>query len=286
MLFPVIVFVDSSYSLLSSFCLKPNIIFYPNTLAPMVRAFVSRLSSTKVTPVNMSSWQFKILVYLFSILPFRSYISACRYRPQSSPFVRYLPDGQLTQILIDKNILPPRRFLSIQTTSDSLDALSFDLHVNDRLNIIIGSNWVEFGSMTLQSYIKYISSLSKLFPGYSYKSHPSEDPSHAANYFPIINTELPLELFILEHGFPCHTVTSGSSATFFLSRLISSYSLNRHTHFFCISNVSDYCDAYKGNITGIYHKNGYQTDITTDCLLASSVSDLQANRVSYSLVAV
>jgi hypothetical protein len=277
----VVAFVDSFYSLLSAASLSPRILVYPSKLDIHVKSSLSQILS--VRPILFS---LPDILFLFALLPFRTYISACRFRHLSSPFVRFLPDGQLTQILIEKSILPHSRFLASTTTLNLLASLRSTFHVNPGLKIIIGSNWVESGCMTHSSYVQYLRSLSNLFPNYQYKPHPSEDSSYVAKYFSLIETDLPLELYVIENGIPFHTVTSGSTAPAFLARLISSFNLVNQTHFHCITNIRDYCDGSRGIVTGSYSRNGVTSIVTTDCLLKATIADLHTNGVGYTLVRI
>jgi hypothetical protein len=280
---PRLAFVDSFYSLLSAAHVNPHFIFYPLSLHLCVQNVSAKHFRNTAYLICTSNWLFKVFSLIFSYLPLTSFISACRFRYNSSPSVTYLSDGQLTQILISRKLLPADRFVQISDVSNTLSSSSTKLSVNSSLEIIIGSNWVEFGCMTLASYKLYLQQLSAKYPGYQYKPHPDEDHYYPSQYFTILDSLTPLELYVLETGIPARVVTTGSSASFFLSSSISSMGLVNCTHFYCISNIKDYCDGPRGNITGSFIRNGNCHQVNTSDLFKCTIADLDRNGIHYTL---
>ena len=187
-----IAFVDSTFSLLSASAVKSRIVIYSSRLKLDIGSISRLFFGSQICFIRLNQLIYRLLTLLISHLPVPVYISACRYRPTSSSLVSFLPDGQLTHILLKKKLLPRSRFVPVSYVIKEISKHPHDLTVNTAFKLIIGSNWVEFGCMSAKSYELYLSRLHSFFPDFYYKPHPFEDPSIASRYFRIIETSSPL----------------------------------------------------------------------------------------------
>lgn len=119
-----------------------------------------------------------------------------------------LSDGLLTEYLVAKADLPVRRFHSIES------AISAGANVIAG-TAIIGSNWLEFGSMSEQNYIRHLEFLKRRYPDALYYCHPREASSGPEKVFGarmVMRPREPVERLLQREGIPSCIVGVCSSS--------------------------------------------------------------------------
>lgn len=130
---------------------------------------------------------------------------------QQDPFARayrfniwkqMISDGLLTEYLVRKLGIHARTFYSI--TSVSLSAVD-----SSGRCALVGSNWLEHGSMTEPNYRQHLAFLKSQYPDATYFCHPRERSSWPEKIFGSTQVErpkLPLEAHFRKNGLPAHLV--------------------------------------------------------------------------------
>lgn len=109
-----------------------------------------------------------------------------------------ISDGLLTEMLIEKGVAKPRAFYSVHGTADS------SVHTS-KTPLIIGSNWLEHGSMTEQQYVEHLRFIHERYPRAIYVRHPreiSQVPESVFGAERIVKPDLPIDLYCLNEGIP------------------------------------------------------------------------------------
>ncbi len=124
------------------------------------------------------------------------------------PWKQVLSDGLLTEFIVKRLGAPVKRFYSIASVHDSGAATVPGC-------AIIGSNWLEFGSMTLQGYRAHLQFLQRRFPGAVYYCHPKERsdlPEQVFGAARVRRPDRPVEALLRAQGIPQRLVGVCSSS--------------------------------------------------------------------------
>lgn len=108
-----------------------------------------------------------------------------------------ISDGILTEWLSKEGYIKPKQFLSISTIRPTLP-------VSKGQHIILGNNFYEFGSFSLNKYQKYLEYLSLNFPNAYYFPHPKEASDLPKEIFKskYIESNLNIESYCTINGIP------------------------------------------------------------------------------------
>ncbi len=108
-----------------------------------------------------------------------------------------ISDGILTEWLIKKGHIKPTEFISVTN-------LVSHLNVNANDQLIIGSNWYEFGTFSLKRYEEYLRALNQAYPEALYFPHPKEGREIPKKIFGIklIEFDRGIETYCVQNGLP------------------------------------------------------------------------------------
>lgn len=119
-----------------------------------------------------------------------------------------LSDGLLTDCIVEKLNIKMGRFFTVCTdTTNDAPALN--------MTAIIGSNWLEFGSMTEETYSNHLRQMADHYPNAVYFCHPRERnglPESIFGKFRVVHSNMPVELYFALNGFPKKLVSVCSSS--------------------------------------------------------------------------
>lgn len=119
-----------------------------------------------------------------------------------------LSDGLLTDCLVEDLNIKARRFYSVRTdTADDSPAVN--------MTAIIGSNWLEFGSMTKKAYSDHLRWMASHYSNAVYFCHPKERNGLPESIFGksrVVHPNMPVELYFAQNGFPEKLVSVCSSS--------------------------------------------------------------------------
>lgn len=119
-----------------------------------------------------------------------------------------LSDGLLTEFIVKRLKAPVKRFYSLASVhSDSATVVPGCA--------IIGSNWLEFGSMTPPAYRAHLDFLRRRYPDALYYCHPKERndiPEQVFGAAQVRRPDRPVEALLRAEGIPRHLVGVCSSS--------------------------------------------------------------------------
>lgn len=176
-----------------------------------------------------------------------------------------ISDGLLTEWLYKKNYIKPKQFFSIEQIRSRISA-------KKNKSLILGSNWVEFGSMRIENYEKLLKTLSKKYPDALYFPHPKENIKLSYKIFDerIILSQKSVEAYCIENGVPDHIIGLGSTALVTLGRItldeITVEVLKIDPQYFD-GEKGDCIDTYLKNKRGITIKIDDLAEITREMLV-------------------
>ena len=152
-----------------------------------------------------------------------------------------LSDGLLSEYLFQQGFFEKNVFESIQRFSKLKTAKKNKLPC-----ILLGNNYVEFGSMTEASFVLYISNIIKKFKNVYYLPHPREKKDKLKQIFgnKIITIKNNSEQFFITKGLPEVLLGDMCSTSLCTAALLNS----GQSKIFGITNSSQYCDGPKNNI--------------------------------------
>lgn len=113
-------------------------------------------------------------------------------------FKLLISDGLLTEMLVDKQLVQPSVFYSMPDDGNE------DVPTSET-PLIIGSNWVEHGSMTPAQYVEHLQFMRDRYPRAVYIRHPRElgsTPEHVFGSRHTLRPELPIDLHCFKKGVP------------------------------------------------------------------------------------
>jgi hypothetical protein len=119
-----------------------------------------------------------------------------------------LSDGLLTEFIVKRLRVPVKRFYSIASVHSNGAAVVPG-------SAIIGSNWLEFGSMTLQGYRAHLEFLQHRYPDALYYCHPKERsdlPEQVFGAAQVRRPDRPVEALLRAQGIPQRLVGVCSSS--------------------------------------------------------------------------
>jgi hypothetical protein len=119
-----------------------------------------------------------------------------------------LSDGLLTEYIVKRLGAPVRRFYSLASIRSGAG------HIVPG-HAIVGSNWLEFGSMSLEAYRAHLEFLNRQYPEAPYYCHPKERRGVAEDVFGpgrVKRPDRPVEAWLRAHGIPACIVGVCSSS--------------------------------------------------------------------------
>lgn len=125
-----------------------------------------------------------------------------------SGWKRVLSDGLLTEFIVRELKLPVRRFYSVASVQSAGARVVPGC-------AIVGSNWLEFGSMSAQSYRRHLQQLRQRYPDATYFCHPRESsgmPEEVFGKAGVRRPDRPLEAVLRAEGIPQRLVGVCSSS--------------------------------------------------------------------------
>lgn len=156
-------------------------------------------------PPQALRWlKFILGVMQFPIIQQDPYALAFRF----NIWKRLLSDGMLTEFLTERYAAKSNEFYSVM----SVDPVQCRV-VDDCA--IIGSNWLEYGSMSPQSYRRHLELLNREYPTAKHYCHPREQnriPEEVFGSSRTIRLTEPVECHMWRDGIPSRLVTVCSSA--------------------------------------------------------------------------
>ena len=128
-----------------------------------------------------------------------------------------ISDGLLTEWLHQKGYIQPDDFTSVANLKPSFN-------VKSDIQLIIGSNWYEFGTLSLKKYEALLCAWNRTYPNAYYFPHPKEKRSLARRVFEgrLIETNETIEQYCKKNGVPSHVIGIGSTALASLGILATS----------------------------------------------------------------
>jgi hypothetical protein len=129
-----------------------------------------------------------------------------------------ISDGILTEWLYKKGYIKPENFIS-------LTSIEPGLMVKGNTQLILGNNWYEFGTFSLQRYEVYLKILNKSYPDAYYYPHPKEGREMPRKYFgpKLIESTDNIESYCSKNGVPPYLIGFlGSTAMATLGKLAKS----------------------------------------------------------------
>ncbi len=128
-----------------------------------------------------------------------------------------ISDGLLTEWLYQYGYIQSKVFISVAH-------LQPIFNVKPDVQLIVGSNWYEFGTLSLKKYEALLRAWSKSYPNAYYFPHPKEDRLIARKVFEgrLIDTSESIEPYCKKNGIPGHVIGVGSTALASLGKLATS----------------------------------------------------------------
>jgi hypothetical protein len=159
--------------------------------------------------IILDNGKLKILKRVFSIIQ----MPVIQQDPLSKNFKfnlwkMVLSDGLLTDCLVKNLKTKPRQFYTVRPDI-------IDITPATRSDAIIGSNWLEFGSMTQSSYVDHLHWLALHYPQAVYFCHPKEKndwPERVFGESRIVRSSVPIELYFGQTGYPERIISVCSSS--------------------------------------------------------------------------
>jgi hypothetical protein len=213
----MIIFVENAHALV---ILKLNDQLRKNTGIFIVYEKLIFIGAKEILPearsIFVSALKIRILKNIISLLQFNMVQPdplSFAYKINRSKLI--ISDGLLTEILVNKCIFKTRFLYTIKKNQIvKVETL--------KENIIIGSNWLEFGSMSLKNYMSHLKFLRNRYPEAIYFKHPRETGSEPEFVFGkqhIEQPKLPIELHCLKNGIPQKIIGVCSTSLLSIPRL-------------------------------------------------------------------
>jgi hypothetical protein len=196
----MIIFVENSYALV---ILKLNHQLRENATLFIVFDRLVFVGAKEIIPKNrsvfVSAFAIRCLKVIIGLLQFQMVqpdLLGFAYKINKTKSI--ISDGLLTEIIIDKCAIKPKYFYTLETQK------KVKIETVEK-TIIIGSNWVEFGSMSSENYMLHLQFLRNRYPEAIYFRHPREtgsEPEFVFGKLQVDQPTLPIELHCLKNGIP------------------------------------------------------------------------------------
>lgn len=149
-----------------------------------------------------------------------------------------ISDGLLTEWLHQQSHIRPDKFISVAN-------LESKFPVDSDKQLIIGSNWYEFGTMSLRKYEALLRAWNEKYPLAYYFPHPKERRDIAKKIFGnrLIESNQSIEPYCIKNSIPGHIIGLGSTAMATLGKLASS-----EVKIEIVSIDPRHCDGRNGDI--------------------------------------
>jgi hypothetical protein len=151
-----------------------------------------------------------------------------------------ISDGILTECLFQKKYIKPSAFISV---SNIVPRLS----VNTGEQLILGNNWYEFGTFSLEKYENFLRALNRAYPKANYFPHPKEGRDIPRRIFgaKLLESDINIEAYCMSNGLPANIIGFlGSTSMASLGKLANSKITIEAIN---ISSVG--CDGPAGSVT-------------------------------------
>ncbi|MEN9862357.1 MAG: hypothetical protein RLZZ601_121 [Pseudomonadota bacterium] len=228
---PHLVFIESACPAFLSSYSKGNVFIYTN--------YSSQFAPDNQEMLVVSKFWMRALKILAALLRFpctfqSGYELAYRLSKEKS----VISDGLLTEWLHQRGHIQPKFFTSVARLKPRFS-------VKQDTQLILGSNWYEFGTLTQKKYEALLRTFNQMYPNANYFPHPKEDRSLARRIFEgrLIEASESIEFYCKKNGIPSHIIGIGSTAMASLGMLAVS---NLVIELFTIS--PDDCDGPNGDV--------------------------------------
>lgn len=207
---PHLVFIESACPAFLSNHANGDMYFYTS--------YSSQFAPIDQRKIIVSSFWIRYLKILAALLRFpctfqTAYGSAYRL----SKIKSVISDGLLTEWLYQQSHIKPASFISVTN-------LTPHCKVESAQQLIIGSNWYEFGSMSLYKYEALLHAWNEKYPCALYFPHPKEGRDMAKKIFGdrLIESSQTIEPYCIKNGIPSHVIGLGSTAMATLGKIANS----------------------------------------------------------------
>lgn len=169
--------------------------------------------------------------------------------------VSVISDGMLSEYLYKKKIFHANSFTSV------FDIKKEDISWNKlQKKIILGNNYIEFGSMSENNYVSILRHINENYPGYYYYPHPKESITLVQQVFKerVVPNTQPFESYILNNGIPKKVISIAPSTCITSILILSDYEID-----VSICNISlKYFDGPRNILIDDYlYKKGIKVNI-------------------------
>jgi hypothetical protein len=207
---PHLVFIESACPAFLSNYSKGNFFIYTK--------YSSQFAPSNQGMLVVSKFWMKVLKILAALFRFPCTFQGgfgLAYRLSKNKSV--ISDGLLTEWLYQYGHIQPKVFISVAH-------LEPRFNVKPDVQLIVGSNWYEFGTLSLQKYEALLRAWNQSYPNAYYFPHPKEDRLIARKVFEgrLIETSESIESHCKKNGIPSHIIGMGSTALASLGKLATS----------------------------------------------------------------
>lgn len=149
-----------------------------------------------------------------------------------------ISDGLLTEWLYQRRHIQPKFFISVAHLEPSFN-------VKAGTQLIVGSNWYEFGTLSQKKYEALLHAWNQAYPNACYFPHPKENRLIARKIFNdrLIEAGESIESYCKKNGIPSYIIGMGSTAMASLGMLAAS-----NLTIELVTIESDDCDGKNGDV--------------------------------------
>ena len=209
-----VLIIESSFPLFISQNMKYDFRLVDNKMK-------SRILNVKKT-LFVNKYILKVLKYILVFLKYDVVIQGSTFGLMNrwAYQVSVISDGLLSEYIYSNNYFNCKKFYSV---FDILPQKDFSNNINDQ--IIIGTNYIQYKSMSVSNYEYILRFLISKYPNYSYYPHPKEDANMLKKIFgnKLIRNEKPFENYILEDGMPSSIISIAVSTCIPSTLLMSDF---------------------------------------------------------------
>ena len=185
------------------------------------RKMKSRILTVKKT-LFINKYILKVLKYILVFLKYDVVIQGSTFGLMNrwAYQVSVISDGLLSEYIYSNNYFKCKKFYSV---FDILPQKFLSQNIHEK--IIIGTNYIQYNSMSVANYEYILRYLISKYPNYSYYPHPKEDAYMLKKIFGknLIRNEKPFENYILDEGMPSYIISIAVSTCIPSTLLMSDF---------------------------------------------------------------
>jgi hypothetical protein len=187
---------------------------------------VDNKMKTRISDVSktlfINKYILKFLKYILVVLKYDVVIQGSTFGFMSrwAYKVSVISDGLLSEYIYSNNYFKCKKFYSV---FDIIPQKKLSKNIYEK--IIIGTNYIQYKSMSVANYEYILRYLISKYPDYCYYPHPKEDAYKLKYIFGknLIRNEKPFESYVLEDGLPSSLISIAVSTCIPSTLLMSNF---------------------------------------------------------------